>query len=244
MAKERIECVETNDGRALVVDGARQSLLMPDDIPITGEAWDMLALGYYACLCPPPSSILFLGVAGGTAPRIIRWLAKKDSPHKKCFFDGVDCDMEMMAKAQDFMKLGECGWRCLEVRFADEFIDAHKDARWEMVVEDMFVSRKKPAWLRDDPVGPMRLVDKYGVYVANMHRDDTVWYRPAIRRRFVNVIELRARHLLNRVVIASNQLQFNAIAFRNAIDWHSFRAIRRRLRVRTIQEDKALGGMW
>ena len=70
---------------------------------LTGLAWDLIAAAALLRKEGPPKSILMLGLAGGTAFRILRKLLPD------CEFTAIDIDTEIIALAKKHMHLGELG---------------------------------------------------------------------------------------------------------------------------------------
>jgi spermidine synthase len=66
---------------------------------LTGLAWDLIAAAALLRKEGPPRSILMLGLAGGTAFRILRHLLPN------CELTAIDIDPEIVALAREHMEL-------------------------------------------------------------------------------------------------------------------------------------------
>jgi spermidine synthase len=169
---------------------------------LTGLAWDNLAAA--ALLRPggPPQSILMLGLAGGTAMRILRQLLPD------CRLVAVDIDSEIVALAELNMHLDKLG---IEIHLADayEWIAKCKE-RFDVVIDDVYLAG------RDDVFRPgksdakqinalKRLLKPGGVLLANLvngsgHRAMQIRTRAAFREGFPVVRSVTTPASLNETL--------------------------------------------
>lgn len=153
---------------------------------LTGLAWDNLAAA--ALLRPggPPRSILMLGLAGGTAMRILRHLLPD------CRFVAVDIDPGIVELAREHMHLENLG---IEIHIADayEWCAACRE-RFDVVIDDLYLAGKDDVFRPDLPPGGQaavlkRLLKPGGLVLANLvngagHRAVQMRTRAAFRAAF------------------------------------------------------------
>lgn len=101
---------------------------------LTGLAWDMIAASALVGVSHPPRSILMLGLAGGTAFRILRHLLPD------CHLTAVDIDPEIIQLARDHMDLDSLG---IEVVIGDAYAWlAGNRRRFDVVIDDIYLAGK------------------------------------------------------------------------------------------------------
>jgi len=102
---------------------------------LTGLAWDSLAAGALLRREGPPQSLLMLGLAGGTALRILRHLLPD------CAFTAVEIDPEIIDLARDHMRLDDIG---VQVVVADAYEWAEKSRQqFDVVIDDCYLTDKQ-----------------------------------------------------------------------------------------------------
>ncbi len=140
--KQRV-CVEPYEGGlALSVDGTFASWYEPGASTTRG-VWDALAAPLL--LLPPErrSSVLVLGLGGGSAARVVRALAPDAT------ITGVEYDAEVVAAARKHFDLDDLH---MEVIVADarEFL-LHEKRRFDLIIDDIFIGNAddvhKPRWM-------------------------------------------------------------------------------------------------
>jgi spermidine synthase len=101
---------------------------------LTGLAWDMIAAGALLGKNQRPRSILMLGLAGGTAYRILRHLLPD------CQLTAIDIDPEIIELARKHMHLDDLG---IEVIIGDayEWLTENK-RRFDVVIDDIYLAGK------------------------------------------------------------------------------------------------------
>lgn len=211
---------------------------------LTGLAWDMIAAG--ALLGKPaPRSILMLGLAGGTAFRILRHLLPEAQ------LAAVDIDGELITLARRHMPLDDTG---VEIHVADayEWI-ANNPGQFDVVIDDVYLAGKtdvfrphswNPAILNalasavaDDGVLAVNLVTGAG------HRKMQTLVRRQLAAHFPRVRAVRSPHALNEVLVAGRdvatrtRLRPHAVRFADPSD----RTFWRSLDVRNISPQAGRG---
>lgn len=99
---------------------------------LTGLAWDNLAAACLLRPAGPPRSILMLGLAGGTAFRILRHLLPG------CQLTAVDIDGAIISLAREHMALDQLG---VEIHTADAYGWLAKNKRrFDVVMDDIYLA--------------------------------------------------------------------------------------------------------
>ena len=176
---------------------------------LTGLAWDNLAAAALLRPAGPPRSILMLGLAGGTAMRILRHLLPD------CRLVAVDIDSEIVALAELNMHLDDLG---IEIHIADayQWIAGCKE-RFDVVIDDVYLAG------RDDVFRPgksdarqisalKRLVKPRGLLLANLvngagHRAVQIRTRAAFREGFPVVRSVTTPESLNETLVGGKDVQ-------------------------------------
>lgn len=171
---------------------------------LSGLAWDIIAA---ACLLRkegPPRSVLMLGLAGGTAFRILRNLLPN------CEFTAVDIDPEIVELARTHMDLDSLG---IQIHIADAYPWLERqDRKFDVVFDDIYLAGKtdvfRPrAW---DPallVHLKRAIAPGGLLAANLvtgagHRNMQSLTRKIFRSEFARVRSLTTPEGMNEVLVA------------------------------------------
>ncbi|MCW1886896.1 hypothetical protein OKA04_19305 [Luteolibacter flavescens] len=153
---------------------------------LTGLAWDNIASAALLRPAGPPRSILMLGLAGGTAMRILRHLLPE------CRLVAVDIDSEIVALAELNMKLDDLG---IEIHFGDayQWIAACRE-KFDVVIDDVYLAGKsdvfRPGKSDNRQISALkRLVAPGGLLLANLvngpgHRAMQIRTRAAFREAF------------------------------------------------------------
>ncbi len=153
---------------------------------LTGLAWDNIAAGALLRPAGPPRSILMLGLAGGTAMRVLRRLLPD------CRLVAVDIDSEIVALAELNMRLDELG---IEIHFADAYRwIARCRERFDVVIDDVYLAGNDDVFRPGaSDAGQMeslkRLLTPGGIVLANLvtgagHRRMQIRTRAAFREAF------------------------------------------------------------
>jgi spermidine synthase len=206
---------------------------------LTGLAWDNLAAACLLRPAGPPESVLMLGLAGGTALRILRQLLPK------CRFTAVDIDRKVVDVAREHMHLDEIG---MKVHFADAYQwAAGRKERYDVIIddcylageEDVFRPEKKPARGID---ALTELLAPDGLFLTNLvtgagHRRIQSRTRVAFKRAFKEVRSVTTPDSHNETlvggtkVLTGNRLREWEGNFRKKKDLELWR----RLQVRAVQ---------
>lgn len=176
---------------------------------LTGLAWDNLAAGALLRREGPPSSLLMLGLAGGTALRILRHLLPG------CHFTAVEIDPEIIGLAREHMRLDEIG---IEVIVADAYEWAGKSRRhFDVVVddcyltgpEDVFRPQTRASWgvdLLAGRVGPGGLL-LTNLITGGGHRRMQSRTRAAFKRRFPVVRSVTTPESMNETLVGGDAVR-------------------------------------
>lgn len=140
--RPRVFVEEAGGRRTLRVDGTYASVYRPGRIA-TGSVWDALAAPILALPPERRTSVLILGLGGGSAARLARALA----PRARIV--GVELDREVIAAARAHFGLDALGLETIEGD-ARAFLASDR-GRYDVVIDDVFVGAgravRKPDWL-------------------------------------------------------------------------------------------------
>jgi spermidine synthase len=101
---------------------------------LTGLAWDLIAAAALLRPAGPPRSVLMLGLAGGTACRVLRHLLPD------CQLTAIDIDAEIVALAHEHMDLAALN---LEIITTDAYPWlARNRRRFDIVFDDIYLAGK------------------------------------------------------------------------------------------------------
>jgi spermidine synthase len=173
---------------------------------LTGLAWDMIAAGALLGKCNPPRSVLMLGLAGGTAFRILRHLLPD------CQLTAIDIDPEIVDLAREHMDLEALG---IEVILGDAYPWLAQNRRkFDVVVDDIYLAGKTDVFRpREWDAGLMqhlrRAVAPGGVLAVNLvtgagHRTMQSLTRRVLRGAFPEVRTVRSEQAMNEVLVAGD----------------------------------------
>ncbi|MES2658614.1 MAG: methyltransferase domain-containing protein [Verrucomicrobiota bacterium] len=171
---------------------------------LTGLAWDLIAASALLRKDGPPRSILMLGLAGGTAYRVLRHLLPD------CQLTAIDIDPEIVGLAREHMNLDELG---IEVHTADAYSWLAKNKRkFDVVFDDIYLAGKtdvfRPrAWNPELLVHLRRAVAPGGLLAVNLvtgpgHRTMQSLTRRILCGEFPQVRSLRTAAGMNEVLVA------------------------------------------
>jgi spermidine synthase len=171
---------------------------------LTGLAWDLIAAAVLLRKEGPPRSVLMLGLAGGTAYRVLRHLLPD------CQLVAVDIDPKIVELARVHMGLDELG---IEVHIADAYPWLAKNQRkFDVVFDDIYLAGKtdvfRPrAWDLCLLESLRRAVAPGGLLAANLvtgpgHRSMQSLTRKVFRDAFPVVRSLTTPHGMNEVLVA------------------------------------------
>lgn len=175
---------------------------------LTGLAWDLIAASALLGRRNPPRSVLMLGLAGGTAFRILRHLAPD------CALTAVDIDPEIVDLARRHMDLDALG---IEVVIGDAYpwLAANKRS-FDVVIDDIYLAGKtdvfRPrAWDADLLDHLRRAVAPGGVLAVNLvtgagHRAMQSLTRRVLKEAFPVVRTIRSPRAMNEVLVAGGEV--------------------------------------
>lgn len=173
---------------------------------LTGLAWDMIAASALLRAAGPPRSVLMLGLAGGTAFRILRHMLPD------CRLTAVDIDPEIVRLARDHMAMGELG---IEVVIGDAYAWLENNRRvFDVVIDDIYLAGKtdvfRPREWNEDLLGSLRrAVAPEGLLAVNLvtgsgHRAMQSHTRRVLRGAFPLVRSVRSAEAMNEVLVAGD----------------------------------------
>lgn len=171
---------------------------------LTGLAWDMIAASALLGEASPPRSVLMLGLAGGTAFRVLRHLLPD------CELVAVDIDAEIVELARKHMDLDALD---IEVVHADAYGWLAKNRRrFDVVIDDIYLAGKTDVFRPQSWDGKLmahlrRAMAPGGVLAVNLvtgagHRAMQVATRRALREEFGEVRSIRSSEAMNEVLVA------------------------------------------
>lgn len=175
---------------------------------LTGLAWDNLAAAALLRPAGPPRSILMLGLAGGTAMRILRYLLPE------CRLVAVDIDQEIVALAELNMKLDDLG---IEIHFGDayEWVAKCKE-RFDVVIDDVYLAGSddvfRPGKSDSGQIKALkRLLAPGGLLLANLvngagHRAMQIRTRAAFREGFPVVRTVTTPASMNETLVGGAEV--------------------------------------
>lgn len=173
---------------------------------LTGLAWDMIAASALLGKHDPPRSVLMLGLAGGTAFRILRHLLPD------CKFTAIDIDPEIIDLARRHMELDALG---IEVILGDAYPWLAKNRRtFDVVIDDIYLAGKtdvfRPqAWDAGLLRNLRRAIAPGGVLAVNLvtgsgHRTMQSLTRRILTEHFPVVRAIKSAEAMNEVLVAGD----------------------------------------
>jgi spermidine synthase len=182
---------------------------------LTGLAWDLLAASALLRTGGAPKSVLMLGLAGGTAFRVLRHLLPE------CRLTAVEIDAEIIELAREHMELDALG---IEVITTDAYPWLAKNRReFDVVIDDIYLAGKTDVF-RPREWDPAlldhlrRAVAPGGVLAVNLvtgkgHRAMQSATRRILSDAFPVVRSLTTAEGMNEILVAGK-----AVATRRALD--------------------------
>jgi spermidine synthase len=164
----------------------------------------MIAASALMGVAHPPRSVLMLGLAGGTAFRVLRHLLPD------CELVAVDIDAEIVDLAREHMDLDALG---IEVVHADAYVWLAKNRRkFDVVIDDIYLAGKTDVFRPQSWDGVLmghlrRAMAPGGVLAVNLvtgagHRAMQVATRRVLREEFGEVRTIRSEEAMNEVLVA------------------------------------------
>ena len=171
---------------------------------LTGLAWDLIAAATLLRPDGPPRSVLMLGLAGGTACRVLRHLLPD------CKLTAIDIDPEIVALAREHMDLDALG---IEVHLADAYAWLEKNRRsFDVVFDDIYLAGKSDvfrprAWDPALMAHLRRAIAPGGLLAVNLvtgpgHRSMQSLTRKLVCGDFPRVRSLTTAAGMNEVLVA------------------------------------------
>ncbi len=171
---------------------------------LTGLAWDLIAASALLRKDSRPRSVLMLGLAGGTAFRVLRHLLPD------CKLTAIDIDPEIVGLARGHMGLDELG---IEVMIGDAYVWLAKNRRkFDVVFDDIYLAGKTDVfrpqvWNPDLMVHLKNAMAPGGLLAVNLvtgagHRVMQSQTRRILSGAFPVVRSLRTPEGMNEVLVA------------------------------------------
>lgn len=171
---------------------------------LTGLAWDMIAAAALLGGHDPPRSVLMLGLAGGTAFRVLRHLLPE------CRLTALDIDPEIIALARTHMELDALG---IEVVIGDAYPWLERNRRtFDVVIDDIYLAGKtdvfRPRTWDASLLGRLRrALAPGGVLAVNLvtgpgHRAMQSLTRRVLRDEFPVLRSIKSAAAMNEVLVA------------------------------------------
>jgi spermidine synthase len=175
---------------------------------LTGLAWDLIAAAALLRKDGPPSSVLMLGLAGGTACRVLRHLLPD------CRLTAVDIDPEIVDLAREHMDLDSLG---IEIHTTDAYPWLAENRRnFDVVFDDIYLAGKSDvfrpqAWNVELLANLRRAVTPGGVLAVNLvtgrgHRKMQSLTRKILCDALPQVRSLRTPEGMNEVLVAGENV--------------------------------------
>jgi len=184
---------------------------------LTGLAWDLIAASALLRKDGPPRSILMLGLAGGTAFRILRHLLPS------CRLTAIDIDPDIVGLAREHMALDALD---IEIHTADAYPWLERNRRtFDVVFDDIYLAGKSDvfrprAWDPELLSHLRRAVAPGGLLAVNLvtgvgHRTMQSLTRKILCAAFPTVRSLTTVEGMNEVLVAGQ-----SVATRRQLDPH------------------------
>lgn len=229
--KPRVEVHESRYGRELIVDGTFASLYRPGE-PSTGSVWDAIAA---PALALPPERrrrFLILGLAAGSAARVLRAVAPD------CEIVGVEIDVDVLEVARAHFDLDDLG---VEIIRDDALAVLGRERRkFDAIFDDIFIGRgddvHKPAWLPHPAHDTARARLRSGGLLVSNTLDEAPHIARSLGAAHERVVQIEIDGYDNRVLTGGPK-SLDARALRRAIGASDvLRATLPELRIRTLPQ--------
>ncbi len=194
--RPRVVVRKSGKGLALQVEGTFASWYRPGSA-VTGSVWDAIAAPLLALPARRRREVLVLGVAGGSAARVVRAIAPD------AHIVGVELFQDVIDAAREHFDLDSLK---LEIVIVDALDFLRKDERlFDLILEDVFVgvgrSVHKPGWLPSPghELARARLA-RGGLLVSNT-LDEASEVMGSMRTLFPGVLKIEIEDYENTIVV-------------------------------------------
>lgn len=183
-------------GRSLRINGTHASFYRPGRAA-TGSVWDALAAPLLWLPRRRRSSVLILGLGGGSAARLVRTVA----PRARIV--GVEHDAEVIRAAKRWFDLDSLGVDVVH-QDAKRYL-ARSRAHFDVVIEDVFIGSsrtvRKPQWMLDEGLAnAARRLRPGGLLIANSI-DETQAVARALCEAFPARVRIELSDYDNRILV-------------------------------------------
>lgn len=209
--RPRVEVTKSGDGLALRVEGTFASWYRPGSVA-TGSVWDAIAAPVLALPARRRREILILGVAGGSAARVVRAIAPA------AHIVGVELFQDVIDAAREHFDLDALK---LDLVVEDALEYLRKDGpRFDLILEDVFVgvgrSVHKPGWL-PEPGHQLALarLAPGGLLVSNT-LDEAAEITRSMHELFPGVLRIEVDEYEN-VIVVGGPRGLSALDLRRAV---------------------------
>lgn len=173
---------------------------------LTGLAWDNLAAASLLRPAGPPTSLLMLGLAGGTTLHTLRHLLPD------CEFTAVDIDAAMVGLAEEHMALKSCN---ATIHIADAYEWANTCGEsFDIIIDDCYLAGDddvfRPERKPERGIGKLeQLLHPGGLFLTNLvtgsgHRSMQSRTRAAFKRSFKEVRSVTTPDSMNETLVGGD----------------------------------------
>lgn len=192
---------------------------------LTGLAWDLIAAGSLLRAAGPPTSILMLGLAGGTSCRVLRHLLPT------CEITAIDIDAELIDLAHEHMALDALN---LDIITTDAYPWLAANRRtFDVVFDDIYLAGKTDVFRsrewNPELLGHLRrAVAPGGLLGINLvtgsgHRNMQTHTRRIVHHAFPTIRSLRTSGSMNEVLMAGAEVATRARLDDFSEEFHEWR---------------------
>ncbi len=192
----RVEVKHSREGKTLKVEGTFASWYRPGSA-VTGSVWDAIAAPILALPVERRGSVLILGLAGGSAARVVRAVA----PEAR--IRGVELFPEIIEAAREHFDLDALD---IDLVIGDALDFLREDTgRYDLILEDVFVGVgrgvHKPGWLPSPGHELARERLKPGGLLVSNTLDEVNEVKRSMRKLFPKMVRIEIEDYENAVMV-------------------------------------------
>lgn len=209
--RPRVEVRKSGEGIALNVEGTFASWYRPGS-SVTGSVWDAIGAPVLALPEKRRKEILILGVAGGSAARVVRAIVPGAN------ITGVELFQDVIDAAREHFDLDALE---MDIVIADALDFLRDDKRrFDLILEDVFVgvgrSVHKPGWLPSPGHELAKARLKPGGLLVSNTLDEAAEITRTMRESFPGVVRIEVEEYEN-VIVVGGPASLSASALRKAV---------------------------